>query len=211
VSRFAILYPDDEQGRLFRDLFQRALTGTRGRVVASVGYGPEETDFRHAIAQLKAAGSFDALFIPDNHRRVALLAPQLIYYDVKDVMLLGINRWNNDELARTAGAYLSRAVFVDGFFARAANPEVGPFVDAFRGQFGQDPSFLAAVGFDTARMMLAILARAGAQSRDDVRNELLHVQGFVGVTGELSMGEDRNLRRRLYLLRVGPSAIEELY
>ncbi len=211
ATRFAILYPEDEQGRHFVDVFRRAVAGTRGRVVAAVGYAPDETDFRYPIGQLRSGGKFDALFIPDNYRRVALLAPQLVYYEVKNVMLLGINRWNNDELARTANAYLSRAVFVDGFFARAANTEVDPFVSMFRNEYGQEPSFLSAVGFDTVRLLQRILSRPGARGREKIRTELMSLDAFAGVTGELSMGEDRNVRRRLYLLRVGPNGIEELY
>ncbi len=210
--RFAVLYPDNHQGKLYRDLFAANLDPNRNRLVASVAYGTDETDFRNAIRQLTAAGQFDALFIPDNHRRVALIAPQLVYYGVKDVALLGTNAWNHDDLARNAGSYLSKAVIVDGFFARAANPEVTEFVEGYRRTFNDNPTFLSAVGYDTARMLAYILNRApDMNSREVMRRELLSLQDFPGATGELTMGENRETNRRLYLLRVGETRIEEMF
>lgn len=210
--RFAILYPDNRQGKLYRDLFIAYLDPNRNRLMAAVPYPTDETDFKTAIRQLTSAGQFDALFIPDNHRRVALIAPQLVYYGVKDAVLLGTNAWNHDDLARNVGGYLGKAVIVDGFFPRAANPEVTEFVNSYRRTFNDNPTFLSAVGYDTARMLAHILGRApGMNSRDVMRRELLNLQDFPGATGELSMGENRETNRRLYLLRVGETRIEEMF
>ena len=209
--RFAVLYPDNAQGRLYRKLFRKLLDPNRYRLVAEVSYPTDETDFKKTIRQLTAAGTFDALFIPDNHRRIALIAPQLVYYGVKDVMLLGNNRWNSDELARTAGGYLHEAVVVDGFFVRSSNPEVTTFVEHFHNQFSQYPSFLAAVGYDTARMIGKVLSNPGVANRDRMRRGLLDLHNFPGVTGELSVSENRETERRLYMLRVGETRMEEMY
>ncbi|NLH48931.1 MAG: ABC transporter substrate-binding protein [Myxococcales bacterium] len=210
--RFAVLYPDNTRGRLYRDLFSQNLDSTRYRLVASVGYNPNETDFRGAVQQLNAHGQIHALFIPDNSRQVALLAPQLVYYGLKDVMLLGINSWNTDELARKAGSYLSRSVFVDGFFAHStANGEVAPFVQQYQDSFHQPPSFLAAIGYDTAHLVARALGGHGELDREGFRRELLKVHDLSGVTGEMTVGEDREIQRHLYLLRVGGERIEELF
>ena len=209
--RFAVLYPDNKQGQMYRDLFSKYLDASHQRLVATVGYPPDETDFKRPIKQLNSAGGFDALFIPDSDRRVALLAPQLVYYGIKEVMLLGINSWNNDQLARDAGAYMPKSIFVDGFFTRSSNPLVEPFVSRFSDTFHHAPSFLAAVGFDTARMLSHILSRTTVTNREAVRRELLNLDNFPGVTGELTIGEDRDTHRGLYLLRVGDTQIQELF
>jgi ABC-type branched-subunit amino acid transport system substrate-binding protein/outer membrane protein assembly factor BamD (BamD/ComL family) len=210
--RFAVLYPDNPAGRLFRDLFRDNLDQSRYRLVASVSYSPAETDFKRAIAQLQAHGSFDALFIPDGAREIALLAPQLVYYGVKDTLLLGTSSWNSDELSRQAGNYLSRAVFVDAFFARSRNnSEAAGFVSRYEDAFHRPPSLLAAVGYDTARLAVYALGRRADIDRDGVRRELLRVHDFPGATGELTVGENRDVQRRLFLLRVGAQQIEELF
>ncbi len=208
--RFGIMYPETAQGRNFKRLFEQRLNQNRYRITAVASYPADETDFRRPLASLRAQGGFDALFLPDNAKRVALIAPQLVYYGVKNVMLLGINSWNNDDLARKAGAYLTRSVFVTGFFARStANPEVAPFASAYEDTFQHAPTFLAAVGYDTARIVGEVM-RHGAADRNDLRRRLFRVHSFAGVTGELTIDETRDTRRRLYLLRVGKSRIEEL-
>jgi hypothetical protein len=65
-----------------------------------------------------------------------------VYYGVTDVTLLGINSWNDDDLARKAGSYLERSVFVDGFFLGSrTNPLVEPFGIQFTDTFHQQPAF----------------------------------------------------------------------
>jgi len=209
--RFAVLYPDDPQGRQFRDLFAQNLDPNRYRLVASVSYPAGATDFKREIAQLGAHGSFDALFIPDSARQVALLAPQLVYYGIKSVLLLGTNAWDNDDLAKTAGAYLTRSVFVEAFFAHSRNPETQNFARRHEETFGHPAPLLAAVGYDTTRLLASVFRRRIEMNRDSVRRELMMVHDFPGITGELSMGENRDVQRRFLLLRVGSSQIEELF
>ncbi|MDP8224889.1 MAG: penicillin-binding protein activator [Candidatus Lernaella stagnicola] len=208
--RFGVLYPDTAPGRRYYRLFESTLNRNRFRITAVASYAADETDFRHVVSNLRAQGDFDALFIPDNARRVALLAPQLVYYGVKNVMLLGINSWNDEDLARKAGSYLTRSVFVTGFFPRSRqNLEVARFVSTFEDTFQHEPSFLAAVGYDTARMIGDVM-RHDVRDRVGMRRQLFRVRDFAGVTGDLTIDETRDTRRRLYLLRVGESGIEEL-
>jgi branched-chain amino acid transport system substrate-binding protein len=70
---------------------------------------------------------------------------------------------------------------------------------------------LAAVGYDTARLAVYALGRRADIDRDGVRRELLRVHDFPGATGELTVGENRDVQRRLFLLRVGAQQIEELF
>lgn len=212
IFRYAILYPDTKKGRTYRELFAENLDPATQRLVATAAYDPSETDFKLAIAKLRSQGSFDALFVPDNARSLALLAPQLVYYGVTDVTLLGINSWNDDDLARKAGSYLERSVFVDGFFLGSrTNPLVEPFVIQFTDTFHQQPGFLAAVGFDTANMLTRVFQKQTLPDRRAIRDGLRLVSNFAGVTGELTMTETRETHRTFYLLRVGQSQIEELF
>lgn len=212
IFRYAILYPDTKKGRAYRELFAENLDPTTQRLVATASYQPNETDFKYAIAKLRSQGSFDALFVPDNARNLALLAPQLVYYGVKEVTLLGINSWNDDDLARKAGSYLERSVFVDGFFISShANTLVEPFVTEFVDTFHQQPGFLAALGYDTANLLTRVFEKQTIPDRRAIREGLLGVSDFAGVTGELTISETRETHRTFYLLRVGKSQIEELF
>ena len=57
--------------------------------------------------------TFEALFIPDFAENVAMLLPQLVYYGVENVQLLGSNGWSSPKLVRNAGErYVNGAVLV---------------------------------------------------------------------------------------------------
>ncbi len=52
MQRFAILYPEEQYGRSFRDYFWEAVYRQGGRVVALEAYDPQQTDFAAAIKKL---------------------------------------------------------------------------------------------------------------------------------------------------------------
>jgi branched-chain amino acid transport system substrate-binding protein len=74
---------------------------------------PERDDQWHPILD------FDAVFIPDAPKKAGLVIPQLAYYDIRDVYLLGTNLWNSRTLLEMSGDYMKSTLIVDGFFAES--------------------------------------------------------------------------------------------
>lgn len=147
---------------------------------------------------------FDAVFIPDSHQRTALIASQLAYHDVVNVTLLGTNLWNSPQLVETAGRYMQGAIFPSGFFPGSGYPGVEKFVSRYRSSFGQEPELLAAIGYDTIRIVKQTLQEASAQvrTRADLRAKLADHRSFASVTGPMSFDEQRRAKREPLLLTV---------
>jgi len=153
---------------------------------------------------------FHALFIPDYADRIALLAPQLVFYGIKDVTLLGINGWNSPELAERAGRFLSQAIFVDGYFNDSRQPEVQRFVELYRQAYQEEPTILSAQAFDTANMLLQVMDNPQVQNRDDFRQQLAGLRGFRGVAGTIGFDALGDAIKRPYLLQVKGRKIVEV-
>ncbi|MGQ0507774.1 MAG: penicillin-binding protein activator [Myxococcaceae bacterium] len=113
-------------------------------------------------SQLDPVVDFDALFIPDEWRRVSLVAPALAVEDIitnscdkkdvdkirkttgrkeiKTVTLLGSNQWGTSpkgqsglpELLERGGKFVICSIYVDGFFVDSARPATKRFVNAYR-------------------------------------------------------------------------------
>lgn len=135
---------------------------------------------------------FEAVFLPDNFQRVALIAPQLVYHNLSDVFLMGTSLWQSPLLLETAKDYVQGAVFTSGFFEGAGEPGVIAFLEEYRADFGSNPGVLAASGYDTIRLLREILTSEEARTRRDVQRALSEHQGFAGITGDIvfdSMGE----------------------
>lgn len=213
LRRFAILFPENRSGQEFRELFSQGVKLRGGAVVASQGYAESETDLRSQIRRLqglepnaadpgKVKAKFDALFLPDYADRIGQLVPQLGHYGFEPVPLLGINGWNSPDLVRIGGAAVEGAVFVDGFFRDSPAPAVRSFVDHYRQKYGEEPSILAAQGFDILGMLLTALETPGVRSRDELRQALAGLQNYPGVTGTTSFDPRGDAVKSLFLLQV---------
>ena len=152
---------------------------------------------------------FDAVFIPDAPKKAGLLIPQLAYYDVVDVYLMGTNLWHSDQLTKMAGQYIQGAIMADGFFALSRSDAVQRFTKAFQKIYAQQPGFIEAITYDTAMMLFRIVSRPETVSRTLLKDALLNVKDYPGITGLTGFNEDGDCQKRLYLLRVkGDSFIE---
>jgi ABC-type branched-subunit amino acid transport system substrate-binding protein len=174
---------------------------------------------------------FDAVFIPDFAKNVALVAPALAVEDVvtqtcdpreverirkvtgredlRAVQLLGANGWDDPALVERAGKYVECAIFVDGFFAASERPETKSFVTAFQARYQHPPSILEASAFDAAGMLRRSLEQ-GADGREAVRAALAALKGFKGATGDLAFDERREVVKPLFYLTVEKGTLREL-
>ncbi len=150
---------------------------------------------------------FDAIFVPDSHEKVVMIAPQLAFHDAGGVRLLGTGSWNHPDLVSIGRDHVEGARFTAGFFAASPYPIVQEFTAAFEEAFGAPPVDFAAQAYDATNLLLAQLAR-GLSTREAVREGLLEIGAEPGVTGVLSfVGSPR---KRPLLLGVDHGQIVEL-
>ena len=160
----------------------------------------------------KANVDFAAVFIPDSPRIAGLIIPQLAFYDIDNVVLLGTNLWHSIRLIEMARDYVQGAVMTEGFFSESALKEVQDFVGLFEKIYAFKPGFIEAVFYDTATIILEILSRPDIQFRSTIRDELKKLTNFLGVTGITSFSETGDASKGLYLIRVmGDKFVEVRY
>nr|NIS41436.1 ABC transporter substrate-binding protein [Desulfuromonadales bacterium] len=145
--------------------------------------------------------TFDALFIPDFAERVGLIAPQLAFYGLEDVQLLGINGWNSPDLLRMAGRYVEGAIIVDGFYLYSSYSFVKEFVNHYYETYGREPTILEAQAFDAAGIMLSLLTDESIRGRQDLRLALSQIKNYPGVTGATSFDIEGEADKILFLLQ----------
>jgi len=150
---------------------------------------------------------FDALFIPETHEKVVLIAPQLAFHDARGVHLLGTGSWNDPSLVAIGRDHVEGARFAASFFAASPVPLVQRFAQAYEEAYAAPPAELAAQAYDAANLLLLQLAR-GLDTREAVSEGLLEVDAQPGVTGVLSLAHGG--RKRPLLLGVEHGQIVEL-
>jgi len=173
----------------------------------NVGADQEQKD---AEEEPEAIVDFDAIFIPDSPRTAGLIIPQLAFYDVKDIYLLGTNLWHSNTLIEMANQYVQGAIMPDGFFAESSAPIVQEFVKVFEETYQEKPGFIEAVVYDSAMMLFNVLNQPDIRFKSDVKTKLLNLDNFSGVTGPTRFDENGEAEKQLYLLRIKGREFVEL-
>ncbi len=172
------------------------------RLEAKALTGPDE-------APLPPIVDFDALFIPESHEKVVLITPQLAFHEAVGMTLLGPNGWYHDDLVPIAREHVEGAHFTAHFYSESELPFVRDFKGRYESAYAEAPEALAAQAFDATNLVLVQLAD-GSESRSDVRDGVLDVEGYAGVTGVLTMRSDGNASKRPFLLAVERGRIKQV-
>jgi ABC-type branched-subunit amino acid transport system substrate-binding protein/predicted negative regulator of RcsB-dependent stress response len=220
-DRFCVLHPDTAYGRELAKQFTQEVRQRGGEIIAMESYKPTDTDFGPQIRRIKELDlqhygtttttktskgtpktdykpGFDAIFLPGDYGQVALIAPQLVFYDIK-VTLLGTNGWNSPELIRLSDRWMEGGLFVDAFFVDSPDPGIQEFVDRYRRRYQSNPSVFAAQAYDAARLVLDGVRR-GATNGRTLRDQLKVAETTVGNTA--LFGPTGVLNRRLFVIQV---------
>jgi len=226
LSRFAILYPRDLYGIKLTHLFIDGVLRKGGEIMGVQSYDNEQMDFGGEIKRLVGLQEgeiqteqkrdfepiieFDGLFIPDYFDRVGLIAPQLAYYNVIGVTLLGTSAWNSPELISGGGKYVDGSVFVDGFFKDSPNPRIKQFSQKFRDTFDLDSTTLEAQAFDAVDLCVQILTDQEIYSHRQMRDGLMGVMGFDGISGLTSFDLDGKPNKIPFILTVRKREVQQI-
>ncbi len=279
IDRFAVLYPDENYGETFMNLFWDELLARKASVVGLENYNPAHTDFSDSIKKLAGlyydvpadieaktrigplehqpspfedlwgiggedsgpdaksrneAGfapyirgllgygisdpeeepepivDFKAVFIPDSPEKAGLIIPQLAYYDINEVYLLGTNLWHSDKFIEMARRYVQGAICPSGFYAESRSDAVRRFVNEFRRVYGEEPDFFEAIGFDTAMMLIDLLDRSPYFGRTYIREQLPVMPPYDGITGKTRFDDTGEVIKELYLLKVSGRRFVEI-
>ena len=226
IDTFAILYPDDNYGENMMNLFWDEVLWQGGQIRGVESYGSKQTDFGKEIKALTGLDvldkekeseekpvpivNFDALFIPDSCSAVNMIAPQLAFYDVIGVQLLGTSIWNSPDLLEKDSKYLEGAVFTDCFFLDSARPEVRDFIDRFYVACGREPGNMEALAYDATKILTDLIIENYIETRDELKEGLLQIEDYPGITGITSFSETGEAKKSLHILTVMDGEIVQI-
>ena len=222
LSRFAVLYPDDDYGREMEKLFREEVLRRKGEILKVIPYQTTETDFADeikSISDLKQSSpavkkgespededrpdmGFDALFIPDSPARISMIVPQLAFHNVRGVKLLGTSDWDTPDILKAGSELLEEAIFVDAFSPNSFYPEVNDFTDVYYTNYSREPGAAEALAYDAAGIIVKIIREDGIKTRDQFRENLLDVRNYRGVTGKTSFSGMRDARKDVFVLTI---------
>jgi ABC-type branched-subunit amino acid transport system substrate-binding protein len=224
MKKLVIFYPDDAYGKDLVRLFTRDME-RKAEILATVAYPPDVKDFgpyarkvmeidlrsrkvvipdddaeRKKLFQ-EYLPSFDALYLPGHAEQIGLIIPQLAYYNIKDITVIGSNDWHSPVLLERAGRHVEGALFIDGFFPESDDPLIKPVIDAYRSAYQEEPDILAAQAYDAAMMVLT-LVKERKETPTAVRDGLLALKDYPGISGSTTFPGNGEAQKKLFLITV---------
>jgi ABC-type branched-subunit amino acid transport system substrate-binding protein len=225
MTRFAFLYPDNGYGREMMHRFWDEIDLRGGEIVAAESFPAGQTDFGPQIRAMvglnrkmtseelaqKEAGydielepivDFEALFIPADFQTVGLLAPQLAFYDVNEVLILGTDGWNSPWLVELGEHYVEGTLFTGSYVHDLNNPEIRQFTEKYWLAFGEDAQALAVQAWDSARIIRSGIESGLVSDRSSLRDYLMGLREYPSAEGLLTTDKDGDIRQKPFLLTV---------
>ena len=182
------------------NFFKEAFTKGGGQIVGEQSYSEGDSDFKGQLTALRASNP-DVLFVPGYYTEVGQIAIQSKDLGMTAPMLGG-DGWESPKLLEIGGTALDGSFYSNHYSPDDPSPIVRTFVDKYRERFGANPDSLAALGYDSAKILAEALGRAKTIDGPTIRDEIARTKDFQGVTGTITMGEDRNPIKNLVILEI---------
>ena len=182
------------------EFFRKHLTENGGEIVADQSYSSWDKDFRAQLTSI-AATQPDAILLAGYYNEAGLIASQARELGLT-MPLLGGDGWDSPSLIEVAGPAVEGCFMSNHFSGEDPSPVIQNFIAKFRELYGHEPDALAALGYDSARILADALRRAGTTDPEPLRDAIAATKDFPGVTGRITLDENRNPRKPAVILTI---------
>jgi branched-chain amino acid transport system substrate-binding protein len=163
------------------EIFRKTFESLGGKVVAFQSYGRGAKDFKSQLTKIIAANP-DILLLPNFYQEVPLQAEQARSLGYK-AKFIGSDTWGSTELLKLGGKYVEGALWCGHYAVDIASPAAKKFIDAYQAQYNKTPDDVAALNYDSVKLLAMAIEKAGKIDRVAVRDALAAIPQYDGVTG----------------------------
>ena len=182
------------------DAIRQYFTQNGARISDSLSYSSGDTDFRTQLTGVRVARP-DVVFLPGYYTEAALILLQARQLGIT-CPFVGGEGWDSPSLVQIAGKAAEGNYYTDHFSAADPDPKVQQFVQTYRAKYGALPDALAALWYDGARLLTHAMQQAGSTDAAKIRDALAATRDFDGVTGRISIDENRNAAKPGVILKI---------
>lgn len=181
--------------------FRETFTQNGGQIVTTVNYSKGDNDFRAQLTSIKAANP-EVIFVPGYYNDIGQIAIQARDLGIKQP-LVGGDGWESPKLLEIGGKALEGGFYSNHYYANDPAPAVRDFVQKFEQRYKQKPDAMAALAYDTVKVLAKAMERAEKLEGEPLRNAIAETKGYEGVTGTITLGPDRNpVAKKLVIMEV---------
>ena len=201
ATKAAILYDfNSDYSRGLREFFTRSFKGSGGQIVAEQSYTQGDRDFSGQLTAIRSANP-DVIYVPGYYGEVGVIANQTKQLGIK-APLLGGDGWDSPQLWQLGGAALNGDYISNHYSVDDPLPAVQKFVADYKARYNILPDALAALGYDSMRVLADAITRAGGTESAKLRDAIAQTKNFPGITGSITIDKDRNPVKSAVVLKL---------
>jgi branched-chain amino acid transport system substrate-binding protein len=171
-------------------IIEQVFTQMGGRIVGKQSYSNGDSDFRSQLTTIKGLNP-SIIFVPGYYTDVGQMARQRVDLGMT-TPLVGGDGWESPKLIEIGGKALDGCYYTTHYVADDPTPVVRNFVTKYKDRFGAKPDAMAALGYDATYVLADALKRTKKLDGPSLRDAIAATKGYVGVTGTITLGPDRN-------------------
>jgi branched-chain amino acid transport system substrate-binding protein len=187
-----------------------------GSVVAYESFRSKDADFGAQLNNIIDSGA-EFMFTPQYYNEVALIVQQAHQLGW-DKPIVGTDSWGSAETVKLCGKDCHGLFFSSHYAAAGAKGATKDFIDRYEKEHGDVPDDVAALTWDTIRIVQTAIEGTGVIAgdikidREAVRNALVTIKDFDGITGNVTtFTEDGDPIKCAVIVRISDAGEFEFY
>jgi branched-chain amino acid transport system substrate-binding protein len=217
-SKAAVLYDEASDypkglAEFFREAWER-LNGV-GSVVAYESFTTKDVDFSSQLNKIINSGA-EFMFTPQYYNEVALIVKQAHQLGWEKP-IVGSDSWGSAETAKLCGKDCYGLFFSTHYVAGGAKGATAEFINRYKKEHGYVPNDVAALTWDTMRIVQAAIEGGGEltgdikKDRKAVRDALATIKEFDGITGGMAFTQEGDPVKCAVIVRISDTGKFEFY
>lgn len=177
-----------------------------GSVVAYESFTTKDTDFSSQLTKIINSGA-EFFFTPQYYNEVALIVKQAHELGW-DKPIIGSDSWGSAETVELCGKDCHGLFFSTHYAAAGATGATKAFIDRYNTEHGYIPDDVAALTWDSLRLVQQAIQNAGTitgdikKDRQAVRDALAKIKDFKGITGDMTFTEEGDPIKCAVIVRI---------
>ena len=204
LRHVAILRVSNRYGRMGVAKFRDASRRMGHPVVIEQDFLSGETDFRHALENIRDSGA-DSIVLWTDQVQAAMILKQMHALGMQQ-RAFGSYRTLGPELLAAAGPAAEGFEAVYPYDPTRRDPKWIAFNQRFQARFHEPPDPFASLAYDAMQILLDSICRAGL-NRVRIQDALDDIRQYDGVTGQMNFDPNHKNLASLYLAKVHNGSI----
>jgi len=212
ITRAAVLYNvEDDYSYNLAQLFKSNWEAAHGAGSIRAFESCNEND-RNFSLQLNRIINSDAelLYLPVYYNMAAIIVSQAKNLGWGSKPVLGSDSWGSTDIFTLSNNAVRGYYFTDHFAAVNTTGITREFVDQYRAVYREAPDGVAALTYDSVKIVLQAIENVGLtgnlrRDREAIKNAIIAIRNFQGVTGNMSFNTSGDPDKTTVIIRIGDS------